>query len=54
MALTAPQITELKTLLTRDTNNVSEDGLLVQVEKASGGDSQKTRAARVRVLLTLL
>ena len=54
MALTAPQIIEIKEILLGDHNSVSDDGLIIQVEKASGGDSQKRKAARARALIALL
>jgi len=54
MALSAPQIVEIKDILTRQANDITKDGLIVQLEKTAGGDDQIKRCARVRALLALL
>ena len=55
MALSAPQIAELKDILLRPgISDVTKDGLIVFVEKQVGGDDQIKRCARVRALLALL
>mgnify|MGYP001398885345 FL=1 len=53
-AMTAPEITELNTLLTREGEEVDEGGLLRDAEKLLVGATQISRMARVRILMDLL